>query len=143
MASKVIRLLPQMIVTLCNKKSVDDECDTANITHYIVIVNKPKCYMIDKHRGHCNKFQYKSRHLKRILFRKEAGLFRDQLPVCLNLIQLSSLQCRLVSAHATASHQDNASTDYKDCTDDVEDCGTNATSARKSSACKVDNSLRS
>ena len=46
-----------MIVTLCNKKSVNDKCDTANITHYIVIVNKPKCYMIDKHRGHCNKFR--------------------------------------------------------------------------------------
>ena len=37
----------------------------------------------------------------------------------------------LVSIHATASYQNNASTDYKDCTDDVEDCGTDATGGRK------------
>ena len=51
--------------------------------------------------------------------------------MCLNLIQLSSLSCRLVSVHSAASYQQDASAENKDCTNDVEDRGTNATSARK------------
>ena len=37
----------------------------------------------------------------------------------------------LLNVHATAGYQNNASPDHKDCTDDVEDCGTDATSGRK------------
>ena len=37
----------------------------------------------------------------------------------------------LLNVHATSGYQNNASTDYKDCTDDVEDCGTDATGGRK------------
>ena len=44
----------------------------------------------------------------------------------------------LLYVHATAGYQNNASTDHKDRTDDVEDCGTDATSGRKLSTCLVD-----
>ena len=37
----------------------------------------------------------------------------------------------LVSIHATASYQNHTSTNHKDSTDDVEDCGTDATGGRK------------
>ena len=37
----------------------------------------------------------------------------------------------LLYVHATSGYQNYASADYKDCTDDVEDCGTDATGGRK------------
>lgn len=46
----------------------------------------------------------------------------------------------LVSVHATSGYQNNASTDHKDSTDDVEDCGTHATSGRKDGTGVVYNS---
>ena len=62
------------------------------------------------------------------------GLFTSCDPnfsKCRGAICVDQVFQLLVSIHATASYQNNASTDYKDCTDDVEDCGTDATSGRK------------
>ena len=46
----------------------------------------------------------------------------------------------LLYVHTTAGYQNNASTDQKDSTDDVEDCGTDATSGGKNSTFLVLNS---
>ena len=57
----------------------------------------------------------------------------------LNLVWSGQVECLcfsvdrfdLLYVHATSGYQNNASTDYKDSTDDVEDCGTDATGGRK------------
>ena len=52
---------------------------------------------------------------------------------------VSYLVFRLLCIHPSSCNQDDSSTDNKDGTDNVEDCGTDATSGRKGCACLVFN----